>query len=188
MSCDHPTLLVAALFSLIDTVLFSCVSPGLHVLLSTCRAPPARCRVVAQSTFRHGPQRLRSFRADVSTQAVDGLEALLTPSWPGYCSNVNKQGERASGVIRPKGGGTLPSIIIIFFSGSSVHCYIHTDLTLIWFLTNRLQYILLTDVCSVCSIRLRHSASRIDGLLSRILITKKKGYLLKTSSYREVMQ
>lgn len=40
------------------------------------------------------------------------LEALLTPSWPSCCSNVNKQGERASGVIRPKGGGSLPSIII----------------------------------------------------------------------------
>lgn len=122
-----------------------------------------RCRVVAQSTFRHGPERLRSFRADVSTQAVDGLEALLTRSWPGCCSNVNKQGERASGVIRPKGGGTLPSITVIFFSGSSVHCYILTDLTLIWCQSFTVQAFF-TDVCCVCVIRLRHSAIRIDGL------------------------
>lgn len=34
---------------------------------------------------------------------MDGLEALLTPSWPRCCRNVNKPGERASGVIRPTG-------------------------------------------------------------------------------------
>lgn len=50
------------------------------------------------------------------------LEALLTPPWPSCCSNVNKQGERASGVIRPKGGGSLPPIIIAV----SVGC-LYTD-------------------------------------------------------------
>lgn len=169
-----PLCLLQRCFTLIDTALCSCASPGLHVLLSTSRAPPAQNRVVAQSTFWHGPEGLRSFRVAVSIQAADGLEALLTPSRPGCCSNVNKQGERASGVIRPKGGGTLPSIIIVFFQWlvctplHSHKCYI-----ILFFLTNRLQYTLSTDVCSVCVIRLRHSAIRIYGLLSRILVRLK---------------
>lgn len=73
----------------------------------------ASCCNVAQGFVWHGPVRLRTFRADVPIEAVDGPEAVLTPSRPWYRSNVNKQGERASGVIRPKEGGSLPSIATI---------------------------------------------------------------------------
>lgn len=60
---------------------------------------PSRLRVSRACAF--ACFRLRSARADAVIEAADGVEALVTPSCPCACSNVNKQGERA-----PRGNQT----------------------------------------------------------------------------------
>lgn len=85
---------------------WSCVCLKEAVLCASLSPPssPVFGCIVAWSELWHGPGRLRSSRADVVIEAGDALEALLTSSCPSCCCNVNKQGERASGVIRPKEG------------------------------------------------------------------------------------
>lgn len=120
LSFDGPGFfLVAVLFGLIDTVPSS--SPHWPSALAGFSSDPSTSSSLpgplqpfspglsSLSPRQHAGWKLRPCRTDVVTEAGDRVEALLTPSWPGGCSHVNKHGERASGVIRP-GGQFFPQI------------------------------------------------------------------------------
>lgn len=118
LSFERPSFffLFALLFSLIETVPSYSKHSVFYGQLCCASLDLSNSKILCivlkkREIFCYGRWRLRLRRTDVVIEAVDRLEALLTPSWPGCCSHVNKHGERASGVIRPKRGGffSLPS-------------------------------------------------------------------------------
>lgn len=98
---------------------------GLHVLLDPSSSSSARCCDVAEGFICHGPERLRTFRAGVLNQGRGWSGGRVNPFTTGLQESCKQTGreERASGVIRPKEGGSLPSIVTICSDGASLQLW-----------------------------------------------------------------